>query len=98
MDEAKLSEQRLRGDAARAILENPLFNEAFDAIEREITTAWKQSPADGERERNNAYLMQRLLANLKEQFKRHVSTGAMAEKELLKLKEKSKIRRLIGNG
>ena len=94
-DETKLSEQILRGDEARAILENPLFKEAFQEAEKVIIEAWRNSPGDAKEVRDNAYLMQRLLVNLEDFLKRHINNGKAAQNDLLKLKEPSKIRRLI---
>lgn len=98
MSESKLSEQQARGNDARHILEHPLVKEAFEKMHQSILDAWENSPAEAEDVRQNAYLMQRLLKNFREQFSMIISNGKMAEKELLHLKDPSKIRRLIDNG
>ncbi len=98
MDESKLAEQQLRGEAARQILESPLFDEAFEAVEKTLMTAWKTSSGDEREIRERLYLMQRLNGNLKQFYVTHIANGKAAAKELTRLKEPSKIRRLIGNG
>lgn len=94
-DEAKLRQQHDRGHRAKQLLENPLFQEAFDTIENTITEAWKHTGADEEDARRNAYLMQRLLRDLRQHFVSALSTGKVAEKKLLQTQDKSKIRRIL---
>lgn len=95
-DEAKLQRQADRGERAKRLLGNDLLIEALDAIEAEIDQSWKSSLADDEEIRRNAYLMYRLLQNFRQQFKQAVVTGKAARKELLNLKDPSKVRRMLG--
>lgn len=92
----KLNRQKDRASRAQRILDDELFKEAFDNIEQTILDSWKESRADEEKQRYNAYIMHRLLQNLKEQFTRAVATGEAAKKELLTVKDPSKFARLIG--
>ena len=94
-DEHELKRQADRGDRAKRLLENELINEAFDKIESEIMDAWRNSPADAEQERYNAYLMYRLLMNFKGQFKQAVAHGEAASKQLLQIRDPSKFKRMI---
>lgn len=96
MDEAKLKRQQDRASRAQRILDDELFKGAFENIEQTIVDSWKESRADEEKQRYNAYIMHRLLQNLREQFTRAIVTGQAAKKELLTIKEPSKLRRLIG--
>lgn len=89
-DEGKLREQYERGERAKSVLNNELIQEAFEKIEKELDHAWKNSSADDEKGRYNAYLMYRLLQNLKQQFTHVVTTGEHAGTELLKLEERKK--------
>lgn len=82
----KLRRQKARGDQAKRLLENPLFIEAFDTLETTVLEGWKNSDAQDQEGRHNAYLMWRLLQNLRHQFKLAAATGRVAEKELLELK------------
>lgn len=94
-DESKLLRQQDRGHRAKRVLENDLVVGAFEKIEAEIDAAWKNSAADDEKARYNAYLMHRLLQNFKQQFRHAVTTGEAAGKELLRLKDPSKVRRMM---
>lgn len=89
-DKAKLAEQQARGAQAESILNHPLVNGAFNAIEDEIDKGWKASLADEEGQRQNAYLMWRLFGNFKTHFEQHVRTGEFATNELLTLKDEEK--------
>lgn len=95
MDEGKLRQQLDRAERAKRILGNELVKEAFEAIEKTILDAWKNSAADEDRERNNAYLMHRLLQNFKQQFTAAVANGKVAQKELLRVNDPSKLTRMI---
>lgn len=97
-DEHKLQRQKSRGEEAKRIIEHELVVQALAQIEATILDAWKNSRADEEQERHNAYLMYRLLQNFKAQFRKLVNDGDAASKELLRLKDPSKIARLIRNG
>ena len=92
---AKLKTQADRGNRAKRLLENELFSEALEKIENDIVEAWKRSGGRDEDQRRNAYLMLRLFQNFKQHFITIINTGQHAEKELLKLREKSKLRRMI---
>lgn len=94
-DETRLREERARGEHARQILDDPLIREAFDKIEATITDAWKSSRADEEEQRRNAYLTLRLLNNLRAEFTRAVSTGELAAKQLLTIKDDGKLKRML---
>jgi len=94
-DELKLRRQQDRGQRAQLLIENELFKEAIENIEQTILDAWKGSASTEEKQRHNAYLMYRLLQNFKQQFTTAISTGKVAQKELLRIKEESKIRRII---
>jgi hypothetical protein len=95
MDEGKLRAQQSRADRAKRLLDDELIQEAFDKIEREIDQSWKNSPADAERERYNAYLMYRLLQNFKGHFTALVATGEHARKQLLQIEQENMLKRMI---
>ena len=92
MDEAKLSEQMVRGEEAKRILNSPLFKEAFKALEASLIDDWKSTKADQKDVRENLYLMLDLLENFEQFFTIHVSNGNAAAAELLK--KPSNIKRL----
>lgn len=92
-DESKARTQMDRGERAERILAEPLVKEAFEKIEAEIIEAWKNSAADDERGRENAFLLQRLLRNFREHFEQWVRTGEAAKRELLEIEKQSRLKR-----
>lgn len=76
-------EQRLHdGSRAKEVLENEQFQASFEAIEKELIEAWKQSPqrdVEG-RERIHQYLS--LLAKVKSHLVSTLETGKLAELEV----------------
>lgn len=96
-DEYKLRKQQDRGARAEAVLNNELVVEAFAAIEAELMKAWQHSAADEKEQRDNAYMMFRLLQNFKAQFSQAVHTGKAAQKQLMTISDPSKIRRMMRN-
>ena len=95
IDEYKLNSQVNRGEQSKRIMQNPLVIDAFDVVEKTILDAWKESPADDEKGRYHAYLMYRLLKNLRQQFEIAIATGNVARKELLQIKQRSRFRRIV---
>ena len=89
-DKAKLAEQQARGSQAENILKNPLVVAAFEAIQGEIEDGWKNTTAEEDEQRQNAYLMWRLFGKFKTHFESHIRTGEFATKELLTLKDEEK--------
>jgi len=86
-DDSKLRTQAERGDRARAILENDLVLEAFESVQKQIETAWQTSAGPDKEQRENAYLMHRLLQNFRSHFETVVQTGEAGKRELLSLHE-----------
>lgn len=76
-------EERLhRGTRAKEVLENEEFQAAFDAIEQELTQAWKNSPqrdADG---RERLFLALTVLGKIKASLTTTMDTGKLALLEL----------------
>lgn len=94
-DENKLVQKMGRGARAKALLQNDLLQEAFEKLESAIDEGWKNSEADDERVRYNAYIMHRLLKNFKNHFTQIVTKGKHAEKKLLQIRDKSKLRKIV---
>lgn len=76
-------EERLhRGSRAREILENEEFSRAFDAIEEELTNAWKTSPQRDEEGRERLFLALTMLSKVKSSLTTTMETGKLALAEL----------------
>lgn len=78
----KLEERLERGGRAKEILDNPIFNEAFELLEKEITEQWQQSPARDSEGREKLFLMIGLTRKLKEIIVSTLETGKLADLEL----------------
>ena len=70
-----------RGAHAKTLLEDYMFDEAFDAIREEILSAWEHSETDDMRARETAYISLKLLSRLRIYFESVVTTGEFAKAE-----------------
>lgn len=75
-----LETDRRRGDAARLVLENEVFQEAFADLEQAIFDEWKTS--DDVDVRESLWLMLQIVPRFQSVFISAVSNGAVASKEL----------------
>lgn len=79
----KSLENRLyEGARAREILDNEVFSEAFDAIEREVIETWKNSPPRAEADRERLWQYLTLLTKVRTHISNTMETGKLAELEL----------------
>ena len=74
-----LETDRRRGDAARLVLENEVFQEAFADLEQAIFEEWKTS--DDVDVRESLWLMLQIVPRFQSVFISAVSNGAVAHKE-----------------
>jgi hypothetical protein len=98
MDEAdriKRAHEVERGERARAVLENPLFVEAFEAVEQDLMTQWKTNAALNQDGRERVFLMVTLLGQLKQNLTQHLTTGKMAR---IQIQEHVSLKNRIGRG
>jgi hypothetical protein len=78
-----MTEEHLyRGNRARECLENEEFTRAFDAIEEELTTAWKTSPQRDSTGREHLFLALTMLSKVKASLTQTMETGKLALIEL----------------
>lgn len=71
-----------RGERARLILAEPLFIEAFEALERELTDAWANSPARDVDGRETLWLSLKLTKQVRQHLISVMETGKLAEIQL----------------
>lgn len=74
-----------KGQEAKDLLENPIFVEAFDVLEREYLKAWRQSKPADEEERERLWLAVGILDEIKRHLRVVVENGAMAKRDIDKL-------------
>ena len=75
-----LETDRRRGDAARLVLENEVFQEAFTDLEQAIFDEWKVT--DDADAGESLWLMLQMVPRFQSVFISAVSNGAVATKEL----------------
>jgi hypothetical protein len=78
----KLEERLYNGDRAREVLENEVFIQAFDAIEREVIETWTSSPARDQEGREKCWQYLTLLRKVKTHLTQTLETGKLASLEL----------------
>lgn len=85
MDGKEKSARRVemdRAERAKAVLQNPLFEAAFNAVEAELMTRWKQDATLKQDGRERVFLMVTLLGQVKQVLAQHIQTGEMAQQQL----------------
>lgn len=93
--EDKLRDAVQRGDRAKALLQNELLVEAFDNLESKIMEEWKATDPEDKERREDAWRSLKLLQTLQGQFRRIVTTGEAASKELVRIKKESLIKKVL---
>lgn len=93
---ADLNAQRERGDRARRLMEDPLLQEGFAAIEKALLTALKDTKAEEAARRDDCWRSLKLLDNLKAHLVLAMGNGNAAAGELLRIEEQKKRLRLFG--
>jgi hypothetical protein len=81
-DDYKLQDESQRGERARLLLADELYNEAFDTLKQELMTAWQDSPARDASGRETLWLSVKLLGQLRQHIQSVMETGALANLDL----------------
>ena len=68
-----------REEEAKRLLENELFVEAFDTLEKELLLSWSRSGSTEVNQRESCWLATRLLERIKAHITSIVDTGHMAK-------------------
>lgn len=84
-----------RGERARLLLAEPLFIEAFETLEQELTDAWANSPARDADGRETLWLSLKLTRQIRQHVISVMETGKMAEMQLERLSRPG-LRSVIG--
>ena len=64
---------------AKRLLENELFVEAFETLEKELLLSWSRTNSDDVSQRESCWLATRLLERIKSHITSIVETGHMAK-------------------
>lgn len=94
-DETKLLAQANRGERAKRIIEDPVFVDAVEKIEASLIDVFRDSKLADDDSRRYARESLGLLTRLREEINRIMITGDGARKELLRIREESKLRRML---
>lgn len=78
-----LEQRSYQGARAREVLENEVFNQAFEDIEKELIESWKKSPARDQEGREKLWIYLAMLQKVKSNLQTTMETGKLAELELM---------------
>ena len=82
MDEARRREELDKGSKANAVLQNPVFVEAFETLLTTYNNALLNTAPDQMEERERCYFAIMMLRQVREEIENVMLTGKMAETEL----------------
>jgi len=85
VDEGALRRARERGHQAKAILNDPIFVEAFELVEKVYMDGWRNSSLDEKDKRERAWTAVALLSDLRAAISTAARDGTIAEESLMKL-------------
>jgi hypothetical protein len=81
-----LEQEARRGEEARRLLEEPLLEEAFTAVDGALREAWTSTHDDAVAERERLWLMLKLLGRVRAHLVDALQTGRLANGQLAELK------------
>jgi hypothetical protein len=81
-----LEQESRRGEQARRLLEDPLLQEAFAAVDRALREAWVATPDEAADERERLWLMLKLLGRVRAHMIDVLQTGKLADGQLAEVK------------
>ena len=70
-----------RGSRAKQIVEDPLWIEAFDALDIRYETEWRSSAEADTAKRENMYMRLKVLEDVKQHFEEAVTSGKVAKQQ-----------------
>ena len=86
MNEGKLISEVERGHKAQQLLNNEVLLEAFETLDKEFTTAWKNTSLDQGVERDRLYNLCQALNSLQSYLDSVAQNGRLAENQLNKIR------------
>lgn len=78
----KLEQESRRGEQARRLLEEPLLQEAFAAVDSALREAWAATADEAMAERERLWLMLKLLGRVRSHLVDTLETGKLANAQL----------------
>lgn len=93
MTDEELRQQEInRASQAEAVMKNPLVNEVLDLLEKDIITAWENTPMRDQEAREKAWMYYITVRKFRNVFTTYIETGRMASMQL----EQKKLFRIFG--
>lgn len=83
-----LEDRTIRAADARQLLENPMFVEAWDAVEKHLHMQALTCDSDNAQKALRIVISQQLLAGVKREIQRIVTDGVVAEVQLSELEQR----------
>lgn len=83
-----LEDRTIRAADAKQLLENPMFVEAWDAVEKHLHMQAITCDSDNAQKALRIVISQQLLAGVKREITRIVNDGVVAEVQLSELEQK----------
>lgn len=90
MNEGKAREKMERGTKAEALLRNEILREAFEYLEKEFVSAWKNSGVGDAENRERLYMLCQNLSALEGYIKSVIEDGKLARAALDELQSRLK--------
>lgn len=78
----ELEQERIRGERARQLIEDPMIVEALDMIERETIAKWEQTPARDTEGRERLWMFYVVAKKFRNTLQETMDTGKMAAIQL----------------
>lgn len=90
IDQDKLAAATARANRAKALLDDPLLVEAFEALEREYIAAWRATQVRDNDARERLWQAVNVASKVRDHLKLAVSNGAVAQREIDLLADKQR--------
>jgi hypothetical protein len=71
-----------RARQAQEVMDNPLFQEAFNSLQEQLRREWESSPARDTEGRERIWLAVNLLGKVRQHLEQTMQTGSMARMQL----------------
>ncbi len=81
-DNVPLSKRKARGDKAKSLLQNEIFNEVFSTLEKRYIEGFAESKIDDSKTRETCYFLLQNLRKLRQEMVLIVNDGDIATKQL----------------
>jgi len=91
-DTRALRARKERARQADLLMKNPLLQEGLDAIEKTIEKGWKETSAEETEARERAYLLHRLVVDLRQRFRSILVDGQAADALLARTEDEPSAR------